>query len=295
MVLVVHLLGRPRVDRAGADTYQFRSRKSWALLAYLLLSEQPPTRSRLATLLFAGADDPLRALRWSLSEIRRVLDTDGSVDGDPVRLTLGAEVVVDTSTVTRGAWTDAVELPGLGADLLDGVAVRGATAAFDTWLLSQRRRLAAAAEAVLHEAALGWLSRGDPEAARGFAVRAAALNPLDENHQALLIRLYRLAGDNVRAREQYTACVRLFAAEIGRAPGPAVEAALREAPAPDRPLPDPVAVEAVIEAGTAAISAGAVQPGIGSVRTAVQLADQAGYGQLRVAARLALAEALIHS
>jgi DNA-binding SARP family transcriptional activator len=295
-VLAVHLLGSPRLDGVGAGAYQFRSRKSWALLAYLVLSERPPTRSQLATLLFADADDPLRALRWGLGEIRRALGGAGSVDGDPVMLKLAAGVLVDVAVVTRGSWEDAVELPGLGAELLDGISVRSA-AAFETWLLSERRRVAAATEAILHEAALGCLSRTDLEAARGFAARAVALNPLDENHQALLIRLYRLAGDDLRARAQHAACVKLFAAELGAAPGPAVEAALREAPAQRgrEPTVDVVSVEALVEAGEAAISAGAVQAGVQSLRTAVRLADRAAHRRLRVASRLALAEALIHS
>ncbi|HRD60507.1 MAG TPA: hypothetical protein PL137_06360, partial [Nocardioides sp.] len=71
--LVVHLLGRPQLEVDGDAGYRFRSRKSWALLAFLLLAERPATRSRLAELLFAEADDPLRALRWSLAEIRRGL------------------------------------------------------------------------------------------------------------------------------------------------------------------------------------------------------------------------------
>ena len=43
--LVVQLLGRPRIDVDGAPGYRYRSRKSWALLAFLLLGERPPTRS----------------------------------------------------------------------------------------------------------------------------------------------------------------------------------------------------------------------------------------------------------
>ena len=61
-MLIVQLLGRPRVERDGLETYQFRSRKSWALLAYLVLCDRPPTRSQLASLLFADADDPPHAL-----------------------------------------------------------------------------------------------------------------------------------------------------------------------------------------------------------------------------------------
>lgn len=73
MSLTIHLLGRPRIESSSDGVYQFRSRKSWALLAFLILNEHPPTRSQLAALLFAEADDPLRALRWNLSEIRRGL------------------------------------------------------------------------------------------------------------------------------------------------------------------------------------------------------------------------------
>src|SRR5262249_14397769 len=147
-----------------ADVYKFRSRKSWALLAYLILGERPPTRSQLASLLFADANDPVRALRWSLTEIRRALDEDGSVDGDPVVLQLGPNAVVDVNVVIKGSWIDAVRLPSLGADLLEGMAIKGA-AAFETWLVSWQRHVEAASEAILHEAALGSMSRGALDAA----------------------------------------------------------------------------------------------------------------------------------
>jgi DNA-binding SARP family transcriptional activator len=159
MSITIQLLGRPHATRDGREVYKFRSRKSWGLLAYLIMSEHTPTRSQLASLQFADADDPIRALRWSLSEIRRALGGDGSVNGDPVVLQLPAGTVVDVRAVTKGAWTDAVGLPGLGADLLEGMAIKGA-AAFETWLLSQQRHLAAASEAILHEAALGSMARG---------------------------------------------------------------------------------------------------------------------------------------
>lgn len=150
------------------------------------------------------ADDPVRALRWGLAEIRRALGDDGAISGDPVSLELGADATVDVAVVLRGSWIDAVRLPGLGADLLEGMVIRGA-AAFETWLLPQQRHLAAAAEAILHEAALGAMSHGRLEAGIGYAVRAAAMSPLEENHQALLIRLYRTAGDDAAAARQLAA------------------------------------------------------------------------------------------
>ena len=294
MTLAIHLLGRPHAERTAGQTYTFRSQKSWAILAYLILSERQPARSQLASLLFTEAGDPLRALRWNLSEIRRCLDDDGSVHGDPVALHLASDVVVDVEVVTRGAWADAVGLPGLGADLLEGTAIRGAPA-FESWLLSQRRRLAAASEAILHEAALGSMSQGAFDTARDCAVRAAAMSPLDENHQALLIRLYRLAGDDDAAQRQYASFSEVLRRELGVAPGAAVQAAIREPRRERDTAADPISIEAIAEAGSAAISAGATEAGIHSLRTAIRLADQSDDARLRVSSRLVLAEALIHA
>ncbi len=290
--LVVQLLGRPRLAVDGASGYRYRSRKSWAVLAFLLLSERPPTRSRLASLLFAEADDPLRALRWALAEIRRGLGPDATLDGDPVRLALPTGATVDVDVLVHGHWRDAVELPGLGEDLLDGLALPDA-AAFESWLLSQRRRLSAAAESILHEAALGHLAAGDLDRARDLALRAAVTSPLDENHQALLIRLYRLAGDDEAAEQQYAAWSATARRELGEAPGTAVRLALRERRGPQ--AVDGAAVRAITEAGAAAVSAGALDAGLASFETAVRLADEAGDGDLRVETRLVLAEALIHT
>ena len=292
--LTILLLGHPRIVRDSGQVYQFRSRKSWALLAYLVLNESRPTRGELASLLFADADDPLRALRWSLTEIRRGLGADAVVVGDPLILRLPADTVVDVDVVTHGIWSDAVGSPGLGADLLAGLRVRGA-GAFETWLLSQQRHVAAASEAILHEAALGSMSRGDLESAIGFAVRAAAMNPLEENHHALLIRLYRMAGDDDAAARQLDACTATFRRELGVAPGPAVQAAIHQGRHEPGDVADDARIEAVIEAGSAAISAGAIEAGISSLRTATRLADAAKATPLRVHARIVLAEALIHS
>ena len=294
MSLTIHLLGRPRIESSSADVYQFRSRKSWALLTYLILSEHLPSRRQLASLLFSEADDPLRALRWNLSEIRQSLGDGGGVEGDPVVLQLPADSVVDIALVTKGAWSAAVTLPGLGSPLLDGIALQSAPA-FESWLLSQQRHVAAASEAILHEAALGSMSRGDKNAALRYAMRASMMSPLDENHQALVIRLYRLTGDHAAAERQFAACIELFDRELGVPPGPAVQAAMHEAQDHESEVADPESIAAIVEAGSAAVAAGAVEAGVQSLRAAVRLADGTGEEELRVSSRLVLAEALIHS
>ncbi|MGY1744238.1 BTAD domain-containing putative transcriptional regulator [Blastococcus sp. SYSU D00695] len=298
--LVVQLLGPPRLELPGGAAYRFRSRKSWATLAYLLLADRPPPRARLAELLFAGADDPLGALRWSLAEIRRGLGPGGCVAGDPVVVDPGPGATVDAVVVTAGAWQDAVGLPGLGGELLEGVDVRAAPA-FDAWLLAERQRLTAASESVLHEAALASASAGRLDVALAHARRAADLAPLDEEHQALVVRLYRQAGQDAAAERSAAAFARALRAELGVAPGPALAAALarpradRDAGAGAPRAPDDEAIGAVVEAGAAAVAAGAVDAGLASLRTGVRLADRSGSPPGRTRARLVLAEALVHT
>jgi DNA-binding SARP family transcriptional activator len=297
MSLEVHLLGRPVISSDAGASYRFRSRKSWALLAYLILHERPPTRAHLASLLFSEADDPLRALRWSLAEIRRALGPGAEVDGDPVSLRLSPDTLVDASVVARGSWTEAVALPGLGSDLLDSLNVRGA-AGFASWLLSEQRRLAGASEAIPHEAALGSMAGGLMMDAVAYAVRAVGMNPLDENHQALLIRLYRRSGDDGAAASQYAAFAHLLDAELGVEPGPATKEALKETrSAGDEPrdVVSSTAIAALVEAGAAAVSAGAIEAGVTSLRTAVRMADAIDDRGCRASSRQALGEALIHS
>lgn len=303
MSVVVHLLGRPVIDRSDGPAYRFRSNKSWGVLAHLLLAERPPTRSQLAALLFAEADDPARALRWSLAEIRRGLGEEGGVDGDPVRLRLPPDASVDVRAVLDGGWSQAVDLPGLGSELLEGMAFRGATG-FGTWLLAAQRRVAAATESVLHEAALAAMAAGRWNEAIDRAARVSAMNPLDENYQALLIRLYRLTGDAVAAARQLAACTELLDRELGVTPGRAVREAASVAPwtpptrSPQAPPhtrePGELRAAALLEAGSAAIAAGAIDAGVLSLRAALDAADLTGPDRLRAEVRLELGEALIH-
>jgi tetratricopeptide (TPR) repeat protein len=104
-----------------------------------------------------------------------------------------------------------------------------------------------------------------------------------------------LVGDDAAAEKQFAAFREISERDLGGVPGPAVEMAMREARHEAEPAADEASVEAIIEAGSAAVSAGATEAGVESLRTAVRLADGADVPHLRVASRLVLAEALIHS
>ena len=246
-----------------AEPYRLRSRKSWALLAYLLLTERPTSRGRLAELLFAEADDPLRALRWSLAEIRRALGDDGSIEGDPVVLTLADDVLVDVVAAVprllgrgrgggRPRWRAA---RGTGRCAEPRRSSRGCSRSGGGSRPRPRR--------CCTRPRSGLLARGELDRARGFAVRAAAMSPLDENHQALVIRLYRLAGDDEAAERQYAGLrpparrrARGGPGRRGRG-GPARATARRR-----RGRHRPARSRRSSRPGSAAIAAGAIDPGI---------------------------------
>jgi DNA-binding SARP family transcriptional activator len=234
-------------------------------------------------------------LRWSLSELRRGLGEDGDVGGDPLRLTLRTGTLVDTEVLARGSWLEAVALPGLGRELLDGLSFRSSPG-FEIWLESERRHVAGTTSAVLHQAALALLSRGEFEPAVHYASDLVRLNRFDENAHVLLVRCLRSAGDQEGAARRVVACTELFRRELGAEPSAALRAA---AEAPGGPISGRVssraAVLAQIEAGEAALAAGAVEAGVQRMRSAVASARQAEDGPLLARALVSLGGALVHS
>jgi DNA-binding SARP family transcriptional activator len=294
--LAINLLGRPSVLRDGQEVAPPRGRKVWALLAYLLLAGAPPGRSRLAGLLFGDADDPLAALRWNLVELRRLLGPDTTVGGEPVRLELPPDATVDLRLLTSGTWVEAGQIPGLGRELLEGVEIAGSST-FETWLLAERRRFTGLSAAVLREAATARLAAGDGPTAIGLATRLVALDEYDEEAHALLVRAYSAAGDTGGARRQLATAVALFRRELGVEPSAALlGAADPGAAAPAAaPVRGAAAARALLEAGEAAIGAGAVEPGLESLRRAVAAARDAADPALECRALLTIGSAYVHA
>jgi DNA-binding SARP family transcriptional activator len=72
--LAIRLLGSLEVRRNGEALELPASRKSRALLAYLVATGRAHSRSHLCGLLWDGPDDPRAALRWSLTKLRPLVD-----------------------------------------------------------------------------------------------------------------------------------------------------------------------------------------------------------------------------
>ena len=295
MSLAIHLLGPPRMERDGVAVDPPRGHKAWGLLAYLLRTRVAPSRERLASLLFPEADDPLGALRWTLSALRRQLGANVELGGDPVRLALPARAFVDVEVLSRGSWLEAVALPGLGHELLDGLAFRSSPG-FEMWLENERRHVAGTTSAVFHQAALARLARGEASEATQHASELVRLNPYEENAHVLLVRCLRAAGDLEGAALQVEACTQLFRRELGIDPTPALRAAASayEVRAEAR-VSGRAATLAQVEAGEAAIAAGAGEAGLQKLRGSVAAARGADDPELLARALVALGGALVHA
>ena len=295
MGLAIHLLGVPRVLRDGVAVPAPRGRKVWALLAFLLMSDAPASRTHLAALLFEDAEDPLAALRWNLSELRRLIGSE-CLRGDAPAIQLPPATYVDVDVVSRGTWVQAVAAAGLDRELLEGMSFP-TSPSFDAWLAAERSRLLSTAAAVLREATMARLAAGETAEAIQFAGRLVGLNPLDEGSQALLVRSLAVAGDGVGAARQAAACVALFERELGVTPGAALDEALRTATGSSTkgPAIGKAAVLALVEAGDAAISAGALDAGLQSLRRAIVEADAIAEPALQARTRVSLGSALVHA
>ena len=293
MTLAICLLGKPRIERDGEPTTSPRGRKTWALLAFLLLSERPPSRSRTAAVLFPEADDPLGALRWSLADLRRALGEPYAVQGDPLRLQLPPDASVDVTGAVASSGNPAATVPG--GELLEGLAFPSSPV-FESWLGIMRRSVAGAARALAHDEAVARLAAGDLDRATELARGLVAREPLDQPAQELLIRCLARGGRQAEAEAQVVECEALLRRELGVRASPELRLAATEPSAlPGAAVGDVEAALAQLDAGEAALDAGAVEPGIEILRQACAEAAAAGDTALEARALATLGSALVHA
>ena len=291
-MITIRLLGPPALERDGEPARPPRGRKAWALLCYLVLAERPPARRQLAELLFADADDPLGALRWTLAELRRALRLSDVLGGDPVSTALPPQVQVDVAALD----SDAGDLRALRGELLAGVELP-ANLEFESWLLVARHRVSAAIEARLRQTAVELLSTGRVTEAIGYASLAVERNPMEESNHELLVRGFAAAGQRAAALRQVAVCEDILRRELGVEASPALREAaeVETGSAVGLPLSGRAAAASQLEAGRAAIGAGAVEAGMQTLRRAVVEAGRSGDRQLHARALAALGQALVHA
>lgn len=226
--LSISLLGEFRLSMRGQPVVLPPSKKTRALLAYLVAVRGPHSRARLCDLLWDGPDDPRAALRWSLAKLRPLVDGDGamrlSADREHVAfvpwgaaidiLALPATRDIDVATA-RTADLEAAILLFTG-EFLEGLDLPGCFR-FHEWCMAERERWSALRLGIL--SALVDRLRGTPEAALRYARARVGLDPLDEAGHVAVIQLLARLGRHREAVRQYEYCRQIVQVELGAAPG----------------------------------------------------------------------------
>ncbi len=290
MSVVIRLIGRPEIRDSTGQPVRIRGHKPWAVLARVALAERPVSRQQLAAELFPDADDPLGSLRWCLAELRRGVGAGDAFGGDPVVANLPADAHLDTAALLDGTFDRFDDL----GELLQGVHPKAAPG-FESWLLVERERVAGLVDAKLRQAVLRALSLGDHERATRLAQVGVTRSPFDESAHVLFVRALVAAG-SAAATDHVAATEELFRTELGAPPSPALRSALRltvAGPAPG--VSARSTATALLDAGLAALDAGAVDAGMECLRRAAAEAERADDNQLHAKTLLELGTALVHA
>ena len=146
--LEISLLGELRITSSGTQIALPSSRKARSLLGFLVATGRPHRRERLCELFWDAPEDPKASLRWALSKLRKVVDTNAStrISADRERVQFDtAGIAVDISNVHQRlrdpGHTSITELEEM-ARRLEAVFLEGLDGAgdeaFDAWLSAER-------------------------------------------------------------------------------------------------------------------------------------------------------------
>lgn len=241
--LTIDLLGAPQISLAGRPL-ELRVRKELALLAFLAAEqERPHRRDTLLALLWPELPDEAARnnLRVVLAGLRRLLgdaaDAVLQIDRQQVRFRPGGEhrldvaafrellaataahdhVALEACDLCVARLAEAAEL--YGGDFLAGFSLPD-SAPFDEWATVQREQLHQQQLATLETLAVACELRGDHAGQVSYGRRLLALEPWREAGHDLLIRGLWSLGERGAALEQYAACRRILAEELGLEPSP---------------------------------------------------------------------------
>lgn len=236
--LGIRLLGDLSVTRDGAPLPLPASKRTRALLGYLVCTHAAQSRQALCDLLWNGPDDPRAALRWSLTKLRPLVD-----DAGATRLVTDRERVVFDM---QGAWVDIARIHALlaagleataidaldeAAGLLQGEFLAGLDLArcyrFYHWCTAERERYDALRRAVL--ATLVARLEATPVLALPYGRAMVAADPLAEPAHATLVTLLAAAGRYPDAEQHYAYARDMLRRELSTPPGGPLDTAIHRA------------------------------------------------------------------
>ncbi len=296
--LTLRVLGSVSIERGGARLELPPSKKTRALLGYLLVEQRAQTREQLCALFWDLPDDPRGALRWSLSRLRPLLDEPGrqrvradrervELDFEGARVDLRAAEALRSRGLASASAAELQEAAGLfRGELLEGLELSEAFR-FQAWCTARREE----AQKLHAEILRALATRLEGGAALPVLRKLVELSPADEAAHRLIIALLGKQGRPREAVAQYDACREILRSTLGTAPSPETEQVRRaigaQGPAPAPPAAPPrvepppgaallvgreKALAALDGAGVAVVLG---EPGIGKSRLLEEVTRQA--------------------
>jgi TolB-like protein/Flp pilus assembly protein TadD len=238
--LRLRLFGPLQILRGDVSLPTPASRKTRAVLGYLVLTQRPVSRQRLCELFFEMPDDPRAALRWSLTKLRPLVDTLDRVrliaDRDWLRLDL-SDVDLDVAhlmaaaegspdAVSDGERSRALDL--VVGDLLEDAELPDRPE-YAAWLAAQRQDFRTLALGLARQQAE---HTSGPDRIRHLH-RLVAMDPLDESASGSLAAALVQAGRRDEAH-RVVAQVERHMRSAGLQPGPILRMSLRDSVARPR-------------------------------------------------------------
>lgn len=234
-IIEIRLIGEVQVRREGRAVALPASKKTRALLGYLVATGRPHLRERLCDLLWEGPGDPRAELRWSLSKLRPILNhrierlhadrervafdpQDVEVDLASVRTLLAPGIThVPLDVLRRAAGM-------LEGELLDGLDLH-ACPRYHEWCIGEREAVSELRIGTLQELVARLGEHADQ--ALAYARMLIAADPLSETGHATVVRLLGALGRTRDALAHYQYSRRLLESELAAPLAGELEAARR--------------------------------------------------------------------
>ncbi len=246
--LQIRLLGEVRLTAPDGSEVRIPSRRSQALLAFLVLSGgRSLLRTAVAEILWpdSAAEQARASLRQELAVLRKALRQAGlepvEAGKDRIRWT-GAAPVADVTELERrsaaGSLGDLRQAAAIcGGLFMQGFSLR--SEAFMDWLEAERARLRTLSLTALDEQLRASEEAGDAGRIALAAEQLLTIDPMREAAHRSLIRAYAALGRRSDALRQFETCRAALSRETGAAPSAETEALAARIRASD-PLPEPV-------------------------------------------------------
>ncbi len=178
MMLDIHLLGQPEIRRHGDKLQLPKSRKTLALLAYLIVTGRPQSRQHLCDLLWQTPDNPRAALRWSLSRLRPLIEESLKSDRNEISFDRSAATIdvlaIRESKIEDQGVDELAEISALfRGDFLEALTLNDCEV-FDAWRTALAEEFRAIHKKVLQRLIL--LTEADVDAALEYARQLLAID-----------------------------------------------------------------------------------------------------------------------